>query len=512
MSADYVTDVNYVRSFDNDLSPSRLRLAAALNGFPTPPTESFDYCELGCGHGDTAIVLAAANPQARFLGVDLNAEHVAFARRMASEGGLENVRFLECDFESLATEKLPDFDFICAHGVLSWVGPEKRKAIFDFASARLKPGGLLYVSYNAMPGWAAVEPLRQLLVSRTTAIEGDSAERARQGLAFVKQMHDGGAEYFKQNPAAAEMLRTMEAQGLAYVVHEYLNAHWTPMYFAQVAWQMAACDLHFVGQLPLFLNYRDLSIPPDLAKLFATVVDRSTFESLKDFALNEFFRKDIYIKGRPGRSADETNAYLDSSTFGLLADVQSDREVRLPHATLRFDGALFDALFAAVARGAVTGAALCREPALLAFGVDQARAALVRALLGGHVAPTLQPTRSAETPSTEALLRVASAYNESVLRGQWSRGRPLVLASPVTGSGVSITMLEAIAIRLLTEVPVAARAEWLRVLLGKDALRLVVQGEVVEDEAAQARVVLDELDKFRTRRLAKLVELGVLAL
>src|SRR5262245_25440041 len=124
---EYSTDVTYLRTFTNDLSPAMLRLVAALNGFAPPPADGFDYCELGCGNGDTTATLAAANPGARFIGVDINPGHVAFANGLAARGGLTNVRFLERDFEALLEEALPSLDFVCAHGVLSWVSPAKRK-------------------------------------------------------------------------------------------------------------------------------------------------------------------------------------------------------------------------------------------------------------------------------------------------------------------------------------------------------------------------------------------------
>ena len=84
---EYVTDVPYLRSFVRDLSPLTLRLVAALNGFPTPPRDDFDYCELGSAHGDTTATLAAAYPHARFLGVDINPQHIASAHHLAAEGG-----------------------------------------------------------------------------------------------------------------------------------------------------------------------------------------------------------------------------------------------------------------------------------------------------------------------------------------------------------------------------------------------------------------------------------------
>ncbi|HEX3342937.1 MAG TPA: class I SAM-dependent methyltransferase, partial [Polyangiaceae bacterium] len=122
----YLRDVAYVRQFSKQLAPLALRAAAALNGFAPPPAEDFDYCELGCGTGDTVSTLAAAYPRGRFVGVDFNPEHVAFARALAERGGLANVRFLERDFAHLSREALPAFDYVCAHGVLSWVAPATR--------------------------------------------------------------------------------------------------------------------------------------------------------------------------------------------------------------------------------------------------------------------------------------------------------------------------------------------------------------------------------------------------
>src|SRR5581483_6859664 len=101
---EYVNDVPYVRQFVSELAPSRIRLAAAMNGLVPPPSADLEYCELGCGHGDTPAALAAAHPRARFLGVDIGAAHIASAKKLAREGALENIGFLERDFEALMKE------------------------------------------------------------------------------------------------------------------------------------------------------------------------------------------------------------------------------------------------------------------------------------------------------------------------------------------------------------------------------------------------------------------------
>jgi tRNA G46 methylase TrmB len=104
---EYVTDTPYARHFAWQLSPTQMRLVAALNGVPGPDADDFDYCELGAGHCDTLATFAAANPRARFVGVDFNAEHIAFGGSLARRSELSNVRLLERDFEALAAEYLP---------------------------------------------------------------------------------------------------------------------------------------------------------------------------------------------------------------------------------------------------------------------------------------------------------------------------------------------------------------------------------------------------------------------
>src|SRR5262249_31055536 len=324
--------------------------------------------------------LAAAHPEARFVGVDLSGPHVASAKKLAREGGLENIGVLERDFSQLLHEDIGEFDYVVAHGVLSWVSPEKRAALIELASAKLRPGGLLFVSYNAMPGWASVEPLRQLLLF--AGVGDTTLERAKRALEFARAMEAAGADYFARNPAASRMLDTMTAVGLPYVVHEYLHEHWIPMYFARVASEMAARDLHFAGVLPAHLNFRDTAISEAHERLLAQVTDRVTFESLKDYALGEFFRRDVYVKGKAERSAAVTNAYLEEVAWGTFAP--AERTVKLPHRTVSLEGPLYDAILGALAKGATT----------FKGADDELRAALVRLIATDVIAPFRAPTHA----------------------------------------------------------------------------------------------------------------------
>jgi hypothetical protein len=262
--------------------------------------------------------------------------------------------------------------------------------------------------------------------------------------------------------------------------------------------------------LPLYSNYRDLAIPPSLGTLFAGIGDRVTFESLKDFAVNAYFRKDVYIKGKTARSAALTEAYLDETPFGLVGvEPPSDREIRLPHHTLRFEGPIFDALLNALAQGAKAVKTLFGRPEVAGVTLQQLRAALLRLALGDQVAPLLCPTE-ARGLSEAALYRVPLSYNRMALRRPSATAGSTVLASPVAGTAISVTPLETIAIRMLTEAAPQERQAWLHALCGRQELRLSVAGRAITEEDEKRRIVSAGAEEFQRKRLAKLVELAIL--
>ncbi|MFO0613011.1 MAG: class I SAM-dependent methyltransferase [Polyangiaceae bacterium] len=515
----YRTDVEYTRQFCRDLSPTNLRLVAALNGFRAPRPEGFDYCELGCGMGDTLVALAAANPHARFWGVDLLPGHVAAARRLAEEGGVTNVQLLECDFERLPREALPRFDFVVAHGVCSWISPEKRRAMFDVARALLTPGGIFFVSYNALPGWSAIEPLRRLLLDATRDMEADPIARARRGIEFARALLDGGARYFAENPGARAVLEMIEQKDLAYVVHEYFHDHWHPLYFRDLATELTSHSedpFTFAGQYPLYANYTELAIPERLRDDFRRVPDRITYESLKDYASGTSFRRDVWIRGPAESSEEIRRAYLDTTPFA--SRLGPEREVAFPDAKLSFRGPVHDAVLAAIASRARCVRELLEDPTLAELGADRIRGALKKLVIGGLAWPMLRsspPEAKAEAPPAdpEARIRhrVPLAYNRAILAQPLSSAYPYAVASEAAGTGIALTLFEVLSIRLLTETPPALRPAFLRSLLANAKLRVRFEDRMVADVEEQATLFEKDFASFEEKALPKLLELGIVA-
>ena len=499
-STPHVTEVAYVRQFCGELSPALLRVAAGLGGFRVEDLDEFDYCELGAGLGDTTCTLAAAYPRARFVGVDFNRAHVAFAREMALHGGLENVRFLERDFEDLGGEALPELDFVCAHGVLAWVSPEKERAMIAMAAKKLKPGGVLYVSYNALPGWASVQPLRRLLLD-AAGTTGSALDRARRAVDLARALRDGGAQYFASNPACSEMVATMDRVGPGYTVHEYLQDHWRPMYFADLAAEMDAAGLRFAGELPLYRNVPRLTIPAGLAALFEAPRGRIEAEHLKDFATNTFFRADVYVKTALPPDPVAASELLDGTRFGTLVTLDKvRRDVRLAHHELRTLGEPFDSLLGNLCERPATLRELAGRGPLARFGTERLREALVDLLAGDQITPMAPASNGAH---------VAARYNRAVLEQPLSETHPVVLASPVAGTGIAVPGLQAVCLRLLMLVDAPDRPAWIRAFVARQPVRLHVADRPVSDPEEQARIIAGELERFQAQRLPKLAALGV---
>src|SRR5262249_13537346 len=146
-AASYVTDVPYVRTFVRELAPAWLDHVALLSGFDPPRRDpEFAWCDLGCGQGLTAAILAATHPNGRFCGIDFMTTHIESAQRFATECGIKNAEFYAADFATAGETDFGRFDYIVSHGVYSWVNEQTQDAMLRFIDRHLKPGGLVYVS------------------------------------------------------------------------------------------------------------------------------------------------------------------------------------------------------------------------------------------------------------------------------------------------------------------------------------------------------------------------------
>jgi hypothetical protein len=204
-------------------------------------------CELAFGQGVSTNLHAAASG-AQWFGTDFNPAQAGFAQELAAVTGA-GARLVDESFAEFCTRAdLPDFDFIGLHGIWSWISDENQAVIVDFVRRKLKVGGALYISYNTQPGWAAIGPLRDLLLQHSDVLSAPGqgiVSRFDAALAFVEKLMATNPAYARANPQVAQRLEKMKGQDRNYVVHEYFNRNWIPMSFAHAAERLAPAKLSY---------------------------------------------------------------------------------------------------------------------------------------------------------------------------------------------------------------------------------------------------------------------------
>ena len=97
--------------------------------------------DLGSGSGmDSFLAARAVGPEGRVVGVDMTAEQLAKARRLAADAGLDNVEFREGYIEDPPVDTQA-FDCVISNGVIN-LSPDK-PAVFAAAARALRQGGRL---------------------------------------------------------------------------------------------------------------------------------------------------------------------------------------------------------------------------------------------------------------------------------------------------------------------------------------------------------------------------------
>jgi len=491
--------------FSPDQSPPLLQYVARTRGLPgVSLLEPFTYCELGCRNGVTSNVLAAALPKGQFVAIGNSAEQVANGKRIAEQGGLDNLRFVECGYGELAAQDLPAFDFITLHGVYSNVSGEDRRSIVQFIARHLKPNGLVYVAYNALPGWAPFLPLRQVVTAYAATAEGGALRKAERALRYLKYLRDNDAVFFELNPLAARFVDDMSRLEPAAILHEYFSEHWQPLNFSQVAAEMGLAKITYCGSTDVGHNYSDVVVPEPFWPLLEATENEVAREIHKSLILNEMFRRDLYTRAERRAPAEERGALFGDVVFGSrVPQSQITREVPLGRVMLQYGAKIYDDLIPAVADGTRTVDEICALPAFKELSRDVVLTALHRLAVGGQIRPFA--AKAPKVDKAPKSFRIVHALNRALLKERLMRDPFCALASPVLGSGISIDLTQGLLLLAGDEVgPDKAVARAVE-LLAESGQPFQKEGVVVED-ANEARDLLQAKQAEFTETWAPLLQ------
>ncbi|SMF60218.1 Methyltransferase domain-containing protein [Xaviernesmea oryzae] len=495
----YFTDLNYTHGYYPEMNPAMLRLACLCNGVEPQLPAAPSYLELGFGQGVTINMLAAASPGS-YWGTDFNPAQTVEARKLA-DASRADIHLFDDSFEEFAGRRdLPDFDVIALHGIWSWISEKNRKIITDIIRRKLRPGGIAYISYNCLPGWAPVLPIRQLMslyqdygggkMSRPTEmIEG--------ALQFAEETAKAGSFYFQDNPFARHHLEQLTKQGRNYLGHEYMNADWHLEHFSDMVRSLDEAKLTYVGSARLLDGIDAFQLHEEGIKFLSQISHPIMRETVRDYLVNRRFRTDIFVKGArllPGR--EHRDAWHALAFVLVIPEIDVPKKIVCARGEVALPADKYDLILEALADEGYRPKRveeLVKHNKLRSLKSQDVVGYLTVLTGAGFAAP-------AQIPS-EKVKEQCRALNRHILQ------RALVsmdlhhMVSPVTGGGIGLTHMTQLFVLASSEgkVGAAALASYVWDFLDSIGERLMRDGKKIEskdENLKEIRVLANKFLKF----------------
>lgn len=502
-SEGYVANVGYTHGFYRELTPAVQIFALLSRSIESSfDPENFTYCELGCGQGFSTNLLAAAHPGGQFHATDFNPSHIAGARKLAKDAGTQNVRFYADSFEDFGKRDLPEFDVIALHGIYSWVSDENRRHIVNFVARKLKVGGIVYISYNCQPGWAAAIPLRDLMLQFVGNPNEPILPRIEAALAKVQAIFDADSAYARANPALKDRLDRIKTQPRNYLAHEYFNRDWTIFYHTEVARELSGAKLDFAASAHILDHIDNLNLTASQQTMIQQTTDPGQRELLRDFFTNQQFRRDLFVMGSlplARRSRNDRIADIRFILSALPADIP--RKFNSTAGSIDMKPEIFDPVISAFAPGPKTIRQLLQSHDTKHLGFQVLLEAVTVLTGAGHLEPCLNAASDAKRSQR------TSIFNKALMERARDSGELGFLASPLTGGGITvdrITQLFLLARSQKKEDPSAFVWE----ILSSRGEHLIHDGVTLQTAEENLSRLRNLYDAFTTR-LPVLQQLGI---
>lgn len=509
----YVAELDYTHGYYREMAPLHLELAAISKMQAVSRARPLRYLELGFGQGLSLNIHAAATG-GEYWGTDFNPTQAANAQEMARASGA-NVTVLDQSFAELhARTDLPQFDFIALHGIWSWISDENRKIIVDIARQRLAVGGLLYISYNTMPGWAAAIPLRHLMSLYLKLASGEAQGlrgRIDGALGFAEKVVDSNALYFRANPAVAERLKGMKGHNRHYLAHEFFNADWHPMPFSDAAALLEEAKLSFAASADLMAHIDAVNLTAQQQQLLAELNHPMLRESVRDYCENQQFRRDVFVKGARSITTQQQTETLRQWRF-VLKTPRSDISLKIKGAAgeAQLQANVYDPLIEALGSQGYAPKSiemLMADPVLKSISVAQISQALVVLTGLGYVGPAQSDAEIA------AATKATTALNQHILEKAVYSADINFMASPVTGGGIAVGRIQQLVLRSIGRGKTTPE-EWAQdiwPMIEAQGQRLMRDGKSLQTAAENIAELKSMGEEFARTRLPILVAMKVVA-
>lgn len=358
--------------------------------------------------------------------------------------------------ELLALPDLPKFDVIVAFGLWSWISDTNRAAIVDLLRTCLADGGLFCMSSLALPENAALIPFQRALrlFASGNREAADYPQALRGGVRFASALRAAGSDYFNGMEVADEVEKIERLYGRQIdeqsFIHEYMHAHWRPALLVDTAAELREASLHFAGNMSLLDSFDDLNFKPDARAVLDGIDDFWERETAKEFLLPRRVRYDLFVKGGAEMARERPVTPDRLLTFVLAVPAFRARAMtaRTHACEIALGGSPYAEILDCLERDGYRPKSL-GELADLLSAKGLGMPALLRALMIMVHEGVAHP--ACEGPVSPEAIESSHRLNREILRRSRLADGIGVLASPVTGGGVSVTHIQRLFLRAMLD-------------------------------------------------------------
>jgi hypothetical protein len=313
--------------------------------------------------------------------------------------------------------------------------------------------------------------------------------------------------FARANPLIADRISKIKGQNRHYLAHEYFNRDWHPMHFGTMGQWLESAKLTYACSAHYLDSVEAVNLTPEQQAFLKDIHDPMFKQTVRDFMVNQQFRKDYWVKG--------------ARRLTPLEQAQGLRDQRLimtahrPDVSLKVTGALGEANLAEKVYAPVLNLmadhkirSLAQiEQAVKDVGITFSQ--LIQTVLVLCSNGTFSPVQS-DTDDTKAKKHTDKLNTHLMLKARSSNDITF-LASPVTGGGVGVGRFQQMFVLSLQEGKKKPE-EWAAFVaqtLESQGQKIVKEGKPLETAEAQLAELTTQAHEFAVKQLPILKALQI---
>ena len=326
-------------------------------------------------------------------------------------------------------------------------------------------------------------------------------------LDFTEKLLATNPLFARANPLIADRISKIKDQNRHYLAHEYFNRDWHPMHFGTMAQWMESAKLTYACSAN-YLDYVDaVNLIVEQQTFLKDIHDPMFKQTVRDFMVNQQFRKDYWVKG--------------ARRLTTLDQAQGLRDQRLimtahrPDVSLKVTGALGEATLTEKVYAPVLDLMADHkirtlaqiEHALKDAGITFAQLIqVVLVLCGNGTFSAVQGDADAEKAKKHT-----DKLNTHLMLKSRSSNDITFLASPVTGGGVGVGRFHQLFVLALQQGKKKPEdwAAFVEEILASQGQKIVKEGKPLETAEDQLAELTTQAHEFSVKQLPILKALQI---